>query len=44
MTLSRLSENLAMGAALTLVYVVAGKLGLIVIHCSKHDPTRTRHR
>ena len=27
MTLSRLSENLAMGATLTLVYVVAGKLG-----------------
>src|SRR5882724_3739001 len=36
MTLSRLSENLAVGAALTLVYLVAGKLGLMLafVHAS----------
>ena len=36
MTLSRLSANLAMGTALTLVYAVAGKLGLMlaVVHAS----------
>src|SRR5258705_8789998 len=36
MTLSRLSENLADGAALTLVYLVAGKLGLMLafVHAS----------